>query len=300
VSQYGSDYSLLDTRGAGGFLSALTTALEGAGVEVESLLREANLGQHEVVLAFADALRVCDNHALAKFGAKQVAAADGLSLTFMAKLDSHEGNSCQVHFSLRDVDGDPVFAGSEEHGFSAVMASFLAGQLAYLPELTLLFAPNINSYKRFVEASYAPTAISRGMDNRTCALRVVGSGHSLRFEHRLPGADMNPHLVVAAPSALLDCEALPSSCRCPPRCRETRTGPHPRECRATCGWHWSCSDTARPRPRPSGPRSSTTTRAWPRSGSRSSTKASPTGRSSEASNGCRPACPMQANTSLDF
>ena len=198
VSQYGIDYSLLDTRGTGGFLQALTTALDGAGVDVESLLQEANLGQHEIVLAYADALRVCDNHALAKFGAKQVAAAYGLSLTFMAKLDSHEGNSSHVHFSLRDVDGQPVFAGAEQHGFSSVMASFLAGQLAYLPELTLLFAPNINSYKRFVEASYAPTAISWGMDNRTCALRVVGRGESLRFEHRLAGADVNPHLVVAA------------------------------------------------------------------------------------------------------
>ncbi|HMM94046.1 glutamine synthetase family protein [Phycicoccus sp.] len=198
VSQYGIDYSMLDTRGTGGFLSRLIRSLEGAGVDIEGVLSEANLGQHELVLAFTDALRACDNHVVAKFGAKQVAASEGLSLTFMAKFDSNEGNSCHIHFSLRDLSGRPVFAGTGTHGFSDIMESFLAGQLAYLPELTLMFAPNVNSYKRFVEGSYAPTAISWGFDNRTCALRVVGSGASLRFEHRLPGGDVNPHLAVSA------------------------------------------------------------------------------------------------------
>ena len=198
ATHYGSDYAMLDTRGNGAFLSRLTRELTQAGIEIESVLSEAALGQHEIVLSCGDALTTSDNHALAKFGSKQVAASEGKSLTFMAKLDEHEGNSCHIHFSLRDLDGQPVFAGNDKYGFTPVMRSFLAGQLAFLSELTLLFAPNVNSYKRFVDGSYAPTVISWGFDNRTCALRVVGSGTSMRFEHRVPGGDVNMHLAMAA------------------------------------------------------------------------------------------------------
>jgi glutamine synthetase len=198
ASQYGSDYGMLDTRGNGVLLSQLTRQLAGAGVGIEAVLSEAALGQHEIVLSRADALTTSDNHALAKFGAKQVVAAAGKSMTFMAKLDEHEGNACHVHFSLRDAQGDPLFAGDDNQGFSTIMRSFLAGQLEFLPELTLLLAPNVNSYKRFTEGSYAPTVTAWGFDNRTCALRVVGQGHSLRFEHRLPGGDVNLHVAMAA------------------------------------------------------------------------------------------------------
>ena len=125
----------------------------------------------------------------------------------MAKYDAREGNSCHMHFSLVGDDGSPVFASagepaggdrSDRSGFSPVLEHFLAGQLAGMRELTLLLAPNINSYKRFVEGSFAPTAVRWGHDNRTCALRVVGHGRSLRFENRLPGGDVNPYLAVAA------------------------------------------------------------------------------------------------------
>jgi glutamine synthetase len=111
--------------------------------------------------------------------AKEIAAQDGVSITFMAKYDAREGNSCHVHFSLVTEDGGPVFAGDgegERQGFSPVFEHFLAGQLAALRDFTLLFAPNINSYKRFVAGSFAPTAVRWGHDNRTCALRVVGHG----------------------------------------------------------------------------------------------------------------------------
>lgn len=198
VSRYSADYSMLDTRGVGSLLSDLYGDLTDAGVDIESVVAEAAPGQHEIVLACRDAMVTADNHAFAKFAAKQVTAARGQSVTFMAKLDAHAGNACHVHFSLRADDDTAVFAGDDVYGFSPVMRSFLAGQLAFLPELTLLLAPNINSYKRFVEGSYAPIAISWGYDNRTCALRVVGSGKSLRLEHRLAGADVNPYLAMSA------------------------------------------------------------------------------------------------------
>jgi glutamine synthetase len=117
----------------------------------------------------------------------------------MAKFDEREGNSCHIHISLRGDDGSAVFADSgASDGMSEMFRSFIAGQLATLRELTLFYAPNINSYKRFVEGSFAPTAIAWGMDNRTCALRVVGHGHGMRMECRAPGGDVNQYLAVSA------------------------------------------------------------------------------------------------------
>jgi glutamine synthetase len=114
----------------------------------------------------------------------------------MAKFNEREGNSCHIHLSLQDTDGRNVMAG-EDGGMSPMMRHFLAGQLAALREFSLLYAPNINSYKRFQPGSFAPTAVAWGHDNRTCSLRVVGHGRAMRFENRLPGGDVNPHLAVA-------------------------------------------------------------------------------------------------------
>jgi glutamine synthetase len=164
---------------------------------VESAKGESNLGQHEITFRYDEALVTCDNHALYKTGAKEIAAQEGCAITFMAKLNEREGSSCHIHLSLRDASGVPVMAGDRD-GLSTVMEQFLAGQLARLRELSLLLAPNINSYKRYQPGTFAPTAVRWGRDNRTCALRVVGHGESLRFEHRVPGADVNPHLAVAA------------------------------------------------------------------------------------------------------
>jgi glutamine synthetase len=116
----------------------------------------------------------------------------------MAKPNTREGNSCHVHLSLRDSAGSPVLAGDGPYGLSPVGEHFLAGQLAGLAHLTLFYAPNINSYKRYVPGSFAPTAVRWGVDNRTCSLRLVGSGMSLRPENRVPGGDVNPYLAVAA------------------------------------------------------------------------------------------------------
>jgi glutamine synthetase len=116
----------------------------------------------------------------------------------MAKYDEREGNSCHIHLSLRDREDRPIFAGDREHGMSLLFEQFLAGQLAYGREMSLLLAPNINSYKRFVEGSFAPTALLWGIDNRTCAYRVVGHGPAIRFECRVPGGDVNQYMAVSA------------------------------------------------------------------------------------------------------
>jgi glutamine synthetase len=121
-----------------------------------------------------------------------------MSITFMAKPNAREGNSCHIHLSLRGDDGTPVLAGDRPYGLSKLGEHFLAGQLVALRELTLCYAPNINSYKRYVPGSFAPTSVRWGVDNRTCALRLVGHGHSLRGENRTPGGDVNPYLAVAA------------------------------------------------------------------------------------------------------
>ena len=198
ANQYNVDYSLIGTGRVEPLLRRIRNGMTGAGLYVESAKGECNLGQHEIAFRYADALTTCDNHSIYKTGAKEIAQADGMSLTFMAKYDEREGNSCHIHISLRSADGDPVLAGDGPHGFSPLMGHFLAGLLAAQRELTYFFAPNINSYKRFVPGSFAPTAIAWGEDNRTCAFRVVGHGESLRVEDRVAGGDVNPYLAVAA------------------------------------------------------------------------------------------------------
>jgi glutamine synthetase len=117
----------------------------------------------------------------------------------MAKYDEREGNSCHIHMSLRSADGSAVLADDDQPlGMSQMFRSFVAGQLATLRELTLFYAPNINSYKRFADRSFAPTVVAWGLDNRTCALRIVGHGDSIRVECRVPGGDVNQYLAVAA------------------------------------------------------------------------------------------------------
>jgi glutamine synthetase len=194
---YNVDYSMLGTARVEPLLRRIRNGMAGAGMVVESAKGECNLGQHEIAFRYAEALTTCDNHAIYKTGAKEIADQAGMALTFMAKYDAREGNSCHIHISLRDENG-PVSAGAGEHGFSPLFAQFVAGQQACLRELTYLFAPNVNSYKRYAEGSFAPTAVAWGLDNRTCALRVVGHGPSLRVENRVPGGDVNPYLAVAA------------------------------------------------------------------------------------------------------
>ncbi|GAA3178849.1 gamma-glutamylethanolamide synthetase GlnA4 [Streptomyces virens] len=199
ANQYNIDYSVLGTGRIEPLLRRIRNEMAGAGLTVESAKGECNPGQHEIAFRYDEALVTCDQHAVYKTGAKEIAAQEGVSITFMAKYNEREGNSCHIHLSLADADGTNVMAGTAQDpgGMSELMRHFLAGQLAALREFSLLYAPHINSYKRFQPGFFAPTAVAWGRDNRTCALRVVGHGRSLRFENRLPGGDVNPHLAVA-------------------------------------------------------------------------------------------------------
>ncbi|QMU76336.1 glutamine synthetase [Streptacidiphilus sp. PB12-B1b] len=197
ANQYNADYSLLATARIEPLLARIRNEMGAAGMVVESAKGECNLGQHEIAFRYDNALTTCDQHSVYKTGAKEIAAQQGVSLTFMAKFNEREGNSCHIHLSLRDTSGMPVCAGPDGE-MSPLMRHFLAGQLAAMRELTLFYAPNINSYKRFRPGSFAPTAVAWGRDNRTCSLRVVGHGPSLRMENRAPGGDVNPYLAVAA------------------------------------------------------------------------------------------------------
>jgi glutamine synthetase len=198
ANQYNIDYSILGTSRVEPLMRRIRLGMAGAGLYVESSKGECNPGQHEIAFRYADAVTTCDNHSIYKTGAKEIAAQEGMSLTFMAKPNQREGNSCHVHLSLRDAAGSPVLAGDGPHGLSRLGEHFLAGQLAALREMSLFLAPNVNSYKRYVPGSFAPTAVRWGADNRTCAYRLVGHGLSLRAENRVPGGDVNPYLAIAA------------------------------------------------------------------------------------------------------
>jgi len=195
---YNVDYSMLGTARIEPLLRRIRNQMAGAGLTPESAKGECNLGQHEIAFKYSDVLTTSDGHVIYKTGAKEIAAQEGMSLTFMAKFDEREGNSCHIHVSLRDAEGDPVFSTGEDGAPAGVFGQFMAGMLATLREMTLFLAPNINSYKRYAEGSFAPTSVAWGHDNRTCALRVIGHGLSLRVENRVPGGDVNPYLAIAA------------------------------------------------------------------------------------------------------
>ena len=198
-TDYNVDYAIHASTRVEPLLRDIRLGMDGAGMYCEGVKGECNLGQQEIAFRYDEALVTCDNHTVYKNGAKEIADQHGKALTFMAKIDEREGNSCHIHISLRGAGGDPVFADdADPSGMSPMFRSFLAGQLATLRELSLLYAPNINSYKRFAAGSFAPTAVAWGMDNRTCALRVVGHGQSMRMENRAPGGDVNQYLAVAA------------------------------------------------------------------------------------------------------
>jgi glutamine synthetase len=194
ANQYNVDYSLLGTSRVEPLLRDIRNGMFGAGLIVESAKGECNLGQHEIAFRYDDVITTADQHSVYKHGAKEIAAQHGHSLTFIAKFDEREGNSCHIHMSLRGRDGAIVF---DDGGETALFRHFVAGIQATLAEFTLLYAPNVNSYKRFQPGSFAPTAVAWGYDNRTCALRVVGHGPGLRVENRLPGGDVNPYLALS-------------------------------------------------------------------------------------------------------
>ena len=187
------DYHILAATYSEPLLRQIRNGMVGAGMRVETSKGEAWPGQHEVNFRYADALRMADDHAVYKNGAKEIAYLNGCSITFMSKPDqTWIGSSCHIHSSLWR-DGRSAFDGESE-----LFRQYLAGQIACARELALFFAPNVNSYKRFAAGSWAPTTLAWGRDNRTCAFRVVGHGAGLRVETRIPGGDVNPYLAFAA------------------------------------------------------------------------------------------------------
>jgi glutamine synthetase len=195
ANQYNVDYSLIGTSRVEPLLRDIRNGMFAAGLVVESAKGECQLGQHEIAFKYDEVVRTADKHSVYKTGAKEIASQHGKAITFMAKFDTREGNSCHIHMSLRGTDGRIVF--DEGDGATPLFESFVAGIQAGLRELTLLYAPNINSYKRFQPGSFAPTSTAWGHDNRTCSLRVVGHGAGLRLENRIPGGDVNPYLALA-------------------------------------------------------------------------------------------------------
>ncbi len=202
---YNEDYNLLAGAYAEPILGAIRRHVDASGIPVEFSKGEASAGQHELNLRYATALEMADRHVLYKQAAKEIAAANGSAITFMAKWDTqHAGNSLHVHMSFTDRAGGPVFSDENADPLPGTQARpsqtfrhAVGGLLAHARELSLLFAPNPNSYKRYVEGTFAPTRIAWSYDNRTVGFRVVGHGAGLRIECRIPGGDANPYLVYA-------------------------------------------------------------------------------------------------------
>ena len=195
------DYQLLQTSREEYVVRRVRNEMLAAGIPVEFSKGEAGRGQHEVNVTYAEALVTADRHLVFKNGVKEIAAQEGRAATFMAKWTMDEvGSSCHLHTSLWDArTGAPLMAEAGEPGaFSALGRQFLAGQLHAARQLAWCFAPTLNSYKRYVPDSWAPTAAVWGEDNRTCGFRAVGHGAGRRVESRVPGADVNPYLALAA------------------------------------------------------------------------------------------------------
>jgi glutamine synthetase len=198
---YVLDYHILQTTKDEYLIRAIRNAMDGAGVPVEFSKGEAEAGQHEINLRYADALEMADRHAIYKNGVKEMAAHHGQSVTFMAKFDADKvGSSCHIHSSVWTADGarSLMWDPDADAHMSDMFRWWLGGQLAAASELAWCFAPYVNSYKRYRTASWAPTAIGWGRDNRTLGFRIVGHGSGHRVESRIPGADVNPYIAFAA------------------------------------------------------------------------------------------------------
>jgi glutamine synthetase len=190
------DYHVLQTTRDEYLIRQIRNGMDGARVPVEFSKGEAGRGQHEINLVYADALEMADRHAIYKNGAKEIAALNDRSITFMAKWSMGEvGSSCHLHSSLWAAA--PSGDGDEPAGVE-VSRHWLGGLLSATRELAWCFAPYVNSYKRYQPGSWAPTALVWGEDNRTCAFRMVGHGANRRVECRVPGADCNPYVAYAA------------------------------------------------------------------------------------------------------
>lgn len=201
ISPYNEDYHIFQTTKEEEVMRAIRLGLNGADVPVENSKGEAEAGQEEINVRYADALTMADRHSVIKNACKEIAWSKGHAVTFMAKYSySAAGSSSHIHQSLRSLDGKPLFYDeAEEHGMSPLMRQYLAGLLAHASEITYFLAPYINSYKRYMAGTFAPTKAIWSMDNRTAGYRVCGADtKAVRVECRVGGADLNPYLAMAA------------------------------------------------------------------------------------------------------
>jgi glutamine synthetase len=198
---YIEDYHILQGSRIEYYTAAARKHLKKSGVPVETSKGEWGLGQHELNIRYSDTLEMADRHIVFKQCLKELADQMGLSVTFMAKFhQGRAGSSCHLHISLRNGEKN-IFTGDEDYGplkASREFGWFLGGWVKYVPDVMVFYAPTINSYKRYVDESWAPTRLAWSYDNRTAGFRVVGSGENLRIECRIPGADCNPYLAFAA------------------------------------------------------------------------------------------------------
>ena len=195
------DYHILQTTRDEYLIRAIRNGVDSAGVPVEFSKGEAGRGQHEINLEYASPVEMADRHVIYKNGAKEIASQHGRAITFMAKYAAEEvGSSCHIHSSVWSGDGATslMWDGAGADHLSPVFRRWLGGQVALGRDLAWLYAPTVNSYKRYQPESWAPTALAWSLDNRTCGFRIVGHGPSFRLESRIPGADANPYLAYAA------------------------------------------------------------------------------------------------------
>ncbi len=201
LSDYRSDYQMVQACRDDWFIERIRNQMPDFGVPIESSKPEWGLGQQEVTLDYCSTLEMADRHVLFKYGIKQLAHNADLTVTFMAKpIIDEVGSSCHLHISMWSADDQQSLCWSERPagGMSDKFGSFVAGQLTHATDMTLMFAPTVNSYKRFQPEQFAGTAIAVGNDNRSCAFRLVGHGPSYRVENRIPGADVNPYYAYSA------------------------------------------------------------------------------------------------------
>ena len=200
LSLYNGDYNLLQSTKEEHVMRPLRNCLFEAGIPVENTKGEAEIGQVELNIRYADALRAADHHAIAKHATKEIAWAEGVSASFLAKWSmDHVGSAAHIHQSLWH-NGKPAFHDpAREHAKSDVLDAYLAGLIKYAPDCTVFLAPYINSYKRFQVGTFAPTRTVWSIDNRTAGFRLVGAGtKGVRPECRIGGSDLNPYLAMAA------------------------------------------------------------------------------------------------------
>jgi len=201
VSGYNEDYHIFQTTKEEDVMRAIRNGLQGAGIPVENSKGEASAGQEEINVRYAEALTMADRHVIIKNGCKEIAWSRGKAITFLAKWNyTAAGSSSHIHQSLWSLDGKPLFFDpAGRYGMSKVMESYVAGLLAHASEITYFLAPYINSYKRFVAGTFAPTKAIWSKDNRTAGYRLCGEDtKGIRIECRVGGSDLNPYLAFAA------------------------------------------------------------------------------------------------------